>query len=544
MGGVLADSADAVNSVASGKPVIRGVVAVGESLFADVSGVRDLDGVPSSFVYQWVRVDGGVEEDISGATLAIYNVVSADEGKLLKVKVSFIDDVGFSEGPLASDSTGAVLAAAPIVPHGTKLSGTISLSGFNSDSIWSDGITLYALNSDSVDSRIYAYRMSDKSRDSGKDFNTLVAAGNDRPRGIWSDGVTMWVSDSVDDRIYAYRMSDKSRDSGKDFNTLDPAGNDDPSGIWSDGVTMWAADFTDGKLYAYRMSDKSRDSGKDFNTLVAAGNGVPSGMWSDGVTMWVGEYYDAYVYAYRMSDKSRDSGKDLDVASDLGNFSLTGLGFDGPAMLVGSWNEVRFYAVDSVYTLPRWSEDSGKDCGAGVSTGCSVDVNGYGVGVIDPATEFDWWSLELEGGKTYAIDVKGAGDQSGNDNAGTLPNPAVVLRSSVGGNSVVVVFNDNVDDGQNNNSRVVHSVGLGFGGTYYVSVAKSNSFEGGTYTVLVKDLNSVPVFSGSSIFSVDENVRSVGTVVASDPNTQDNVTGYVVSGGVIVCCFRLLLLVF
>ena len=532
MGGVLADSADAVNSVASGKPVVKGVVAVGESLFADVSGVRDLDGVSSSFVYQWVRVDGGVEEDISGATLAIYNVVSADEGKLLKVKVSFIDGVGYSEGPLVSDSTGAVLDAAPIVPHGTKLSGSISLSGFNSNSIWSDGVTLYVLNSDRADTRIYAYRMSDKSHDSGKDFNTLVAAGNDRPRGIWSDGVTMWVSDSVDDQIYAYRMSDKSHDSGKDFNTLDSAGNTDPAGMWSDGVTMWVADFTDGKLYAYRMSDKSRDSGKDFDTLVAAGNGVPIGMWSDGVTMWVGDYGDAYVYAYRRSDKSRDSGKDLDVASDLGGFSLTGLGFDGQAMLVGSWNEVRFYAVDSVYKLPRWSEDSGKDCGDGVSTGCSVDVNGYGVGVVDPAADFDWWSLELEGGKTYAIDVKGAGDQSGNDNAGTLPDPFVILYRHTVQNPIFEDFSDNVSE-QNGNSRVVYSVGLDAGGTYYVSVAKElSTSEGGTYTVLLKDLNSVPVFSSSSIFSVDENVRSVGTVVASDEDSQDSVTGYVVSGGV------------
>ena len=534
MGVILADSADAVNSVASGKPVIGGVVAVGESLFADVSGVRDLDGVSSSFVYQWVRVDGGVEEDISGATLAIYNVVSADEGKLLKVKVSFIDGVGYSEGPLASDSTGAVLDAAPIVSHGTKLFGTISLSGFNSQSIWSDGITLYVLNSNLVDSRIYAYRMSDKRRDSSKDFNTLGPAGNDRPQGIWSDGVTMWVTDSVDDKIYAYRMSDKSHDSDKDFNTLDPAGNDDPNGMWSDGVTMWVADFTDGKIYAYRMSNKRHDSGKDFNTLVAAGNGVPIGIWSDGVTMWVGDYDDAYVYAYRMSDKSRDSGKDLDVASDLSTF-LTGIGFDGQAMLIGSWNEVHFYAIDSpVYKLPRWSEDSGKDCGVDMSTGCSVDVNGYGVGIVDPAAEFDWWSLELEGGKTYAIDVKGAGDQSDNDNAGTLPDPFVILYSHFGENPLLEDFSDNVDDGQNKNSRVVYSVGLDAGGTYYVSVAKPlNSPEsGGTYTLLVKDLNSVPVFESGSIFSVDENVLSVGTVVASDPNIQDNVTGYSVSGGV------------
>ena len=32
-------------------------------------------------------------------------------------------------------------------------------------------------------------------RDPDKDFNTLSAAGNDRPEGLWSDGITMWVAD-------------------------------------------------------------------------------------------------------------------------------------------------------------------------------------------------------------------------------------------------------------------------------------------------------------------------------------------------------------
>lgn len=36
-------------------------------------------------------------------------------------------------------------------------------------------------------------------------------------------------------------------DSGPDFNTLDAAGNDDPEGIWSNGTTMWVADAGDGK---------------------------------------------------------------------------------------------------------------------------------------------------------------------------------------------------------------------------------------------------------------------------------------------------------
>ena len=33
------------------------------------------------------------------------------------------------------------------------------------------------------------------------------------------------------------------------------------------------------------------------------------------------------------------------------------------------------------------------------------------------------------------------------------------------------------------------------------------------------------------VFSVNENTVSVGTVVASDPDNQDSVTGYSVSGG-------------
>ena len=124
------------------------------------------------------------EEDIPGATLAIYNVVSADEGKLLKVKVSFIDGEGYSEGPLASDSTGAVLDAAPIVSHGTKLPGTLSITSIPNQlsafgSIWSDGITLYGVEFFLLaDRHIYAYTLSNKQPRFGlKSSVTLVADG-------------------------------------------------------------------------------------------------------------------------------------------------------------------------------------------------------------------------------------------------------------------------------------------------------------------------------------------------------------------------------
>ena len=116
-----------------------------------------------------------------------------------------------------------------------------------------------------------------------KDFDTLKAAGNTSPFGIWSDGTTMWVADYPfllrgSPKIYAYSMSNKARESAKNFDTLGAAGNTSPFGIWSDGTTMWVADSADEKIYAYSIATKARDRAKDFDTLKAAGNRHPSVM--------------------------------------------------------------------------------------------------------------------------------------------------------------------------------------------------------------------------------------------------------------------------
>ena len=219
--------------------------------------------------------------------------------------------------------------------------------------LWSDGTTMWV--SDRADVKLYAYKRSDTSRDSAKDFNSLPAAGNDNPAGIWSDGTTMWVSDRDDAKLYAYKMSDKSRDAGKDFTTLAAAGNNDPYGLWSDGTTMYVVDYADGKIYAYKMSDRSRDAGKDFNTLAAAGNGGPLGLWSDGVTMWVGDWDDDKIYAYKMSDRSRDAGKDFDTLHAAGNHYGSGMWSDGATMWVADLGSDKLWA----YQMPARLTASG-----------------------------------------------------------------------------------------------------------------------------------------------------------------------------------------
>ena len=63
------------------------------------------------------------------------------------------------------------------------------------------------------------------------------------------NSTTFWIADNTDMKIYAYNL-DGTRDSSNDFNTLDAAENDHPSGIWCDDTNMWVTDTDDNKIYA------------------------------------------------------------------------------------------------------------------------------------------------------------------------------------------------------------------------------------------------------------------------------------------------------
>ena len=87
------------NSAATGAPTIGGTAQVGESLTASTSDISDADGLANaSFAYQWLADDA----DISGATGSSYTLVAADEGKAIKVTVSFTDDAGNEESVTSS----------------------------------------------------------------------------------------------------------------------------------------------------------------------------------------------------------------------------------------------------------------------------------------------------------------------------------------------------------------------------------------------------------------------------------------------------------
>ena len=97
-----------INNPAAGEATVTGTAQVGETLTADTSGIADADGLSNvSYAYQWIRTDGGTNAGIAGATDSTYTLTGDDQGKTIKLKVTFNDDKGNSE-------TLAIVAAADV----------------------------------------------------------------------------------------------------------------------------------------------------------------------------------------------------------------------------------------------------------------------------------------------------------------------------------------------------------------------------------------------------------------------------------------------
>ena len=398
----------AVNDPATGTPTINGTALVGQTLTASIADIADADGLPSAFTYQWKRyaANGTTFEANIGVNSSTYTLTVSEQGKKVLAEVSFTDNGGGSEGPLVSPAypasgtvgagpTDATLSALTVSPKdiigfvadrtsyevgvastvtqatitATKShsAATVAYSSTDADTSaghqvnLSDGrneVTITVTAEDTTTTGTYTVSINRGVTDAfgwkaSDDFDGLITAENNRPRGMWSDGTTMWVTDWIDIKIYAYDMTTKAHDASKDFDTLDAAGNDNPRGIWSDGTTVWVSDYSDEKLYAYDMTTKARDVSKDFDTA----NLLPTGIWSDGTTMWVAAQVPTKIYAYDMSTKARDADKDFDTLEAAGNNYPGGIWSNNITMWVAEEDDEKLYA----YNMASKARDADKD---------------------------------------------------------------------------------------------------------------------------------------------------------------------------------------
>ena len=133
------------------------------------------------------------------------------------------------------------------------------------------------------------------------------------------DSETLFVLDSVKDALFVY-----------DFESGEPVAehaldklNKSLRGIWSDGVTIWVSDDGAKRLFAYELDGEALTRNEDleftFRSLLKAGNGNPRGIWSDGDIMYVADEQDDKLYTYNLPDA---------IDARLASLSLSDVQFD------------------------------------------------------------------------------------------------------------------------------------------------------------------------------------------------------------------------
>ena len=168
----------AVNSAATGAPVISGTVQVGETLTADTSGISDEDGLENvTYAYQWLADDTAIQ----GATNPTYILAEADEGKTVKVRVSFTDDAG-NEETLTSAATDAV--SAPPTPN-NPATGVPTISGTAQVGETLTAGTSGIADDDGLDNVSYSYQwLADDAETAGATGSTYTLVDADAGKSI------------------------------------------------------------------------------------------------------------------------------------------------------------------------------------------------------------------------------------------------------------------------------------------------------------------------------------------------------------------------
>ena len=244
--------------------------------------------------------------------------------------------------------------------------------------IWSNGTTMWVTN---LSGRLFAYDLATMAPDAGKDIAALAGAGNRNANGVWSNGTTIWVSDDADDKLYAYDLDSGAHQANRDINNLGHANNNHAKGLWSDGTTMWVSDHNDDKIYAYDLATGARKPASDINNLDDAGNQRAAGLWSDGATVWVVDDADNRIYAYDLDSGARRSDLDFDTLAAAGNQSPKGIWSNGATMWVVDNQDDKLYA----YNMPSSALLQSLEL-TGIDIGFSLGRLDYAVSVPSTTT--------------------------------------------------------------------------------------------------------------------------------------------------------------
>ena len=173
------------NSPATGAPAATGTVQVGETLTADTTGIADADGLSgATFRYQWIRSDGSSDADITDATDSTYTLAADDEGKTIKVRVSFTDDDGYAES-LTSAATETVTFAVQQQIANSPATGAPSITGTAQVGETLTADTSNIADDDGLTGATFAYQwLADDTEIASANEGTYVLTSNEMDKTI------------------------------------------------------------------------------------------------------------------------------------------------------------------------------------------------------------------------------------------------------------------------------------------------------------------------------------------------------------------------
>ena len=253
------------NSPATGQPTINGTVQVGETLTVDTTGIADTDGLDNpTFTYQWLGDDAA----IAGATGSTYTLADADEGKTVKVQMTFTDDAG--NGETLTAGTSGIADADGL----TNATFTCQWLADDADISGATGST-YTL-ADADEGKTVKVRVS--FTDDGGNDETLTSAATDavaapeppaKPTGLSAtpshDRVVLTWDDPNDDTITGYVILRRDKDIHEEgtFETVE-------SDTASVGTTYTDDTAEAEKQYVYRIKAISAHGVSEISSWVQA----------------------------------------------------------------------------------------------------------------------------------------------------------------------------------------------------------------------------------------------------------------------------------
>ena len=224
--------------------------------------------------------------------------------------------------------------------------------------IWSDGATLWAVNSAGPSSVLRAFDLETGARRSSDDIaiGTLMHTVGGQARSIEQPWGVAGMA-AVPDRdggiwVLSTRSLIAAQGYSRDRENDDWQANDELvnrcvgqlgtkiRGLWTNGEMLWVGvDDSQPRVAAYRVGC---DGGgpvpsEGFYDLDQEGNDAPTGIWADGEHIWVADSQDRMLYAYDMVTKQRVTSKEFgwkDLRADGNPVNPWGIWSNGRTMWV------------------------------------------------------------------------------------------------------------------------------------------------------------------------------------------------------------------